>query len=267
MRSHSRTYKVSLISALGYLMTFVESKPATITCVTSISLSRCLNTAPRITAPPTSGPTELIKVKRKEFGFDTCAYINDEPLTCAEFGTCTSLSRQSIEYVGCCYGEGDCDIYTDCYDENTPLGTRMTDPRILSCAGTRPFCATVLWPQEPKTVYMCAEQPSTITVDPTTDFATSTANAAPEPTDFETSIAIPAPEPTDGSGGGAIADLTKSQKIGIGVGCGVAGLVFAAGLGYCCCCSKQRRPKNAPKNGIVAVHRVSEYWPDVMESR
>lgn len=47
-----------------------------------------------------------------------------------------------------------------------------TDP-ILSL-GTRPFCATLLWPQEPKTAYICAEQPTTITVDRTADSPTPT---------------------------------------------------------------------------------------------
>jgi len=55
-----------------------------------------------------------------------------EPFTCAGSGTCTSLRGGSVDYVGCCYGEGDCDIYTGCHDGDAAAGTRMSDPRILS---------------------------------------------------------------------------------------------------------------------------------------
>ncbi|SCO90080.1 uncharacterized protein FRV6_14208 [Fusarium oxysporum] len=65
------------------------------------------------------------------------------------------------------------------------MGTRTTDPWILSCAGTRPFCATVIWPQESKTSYMCAEQPSTLTVDQTTEASTAPSEpTSTEPTGF-----------------------------------------------------------------------------------
>jgi hypothetical protein len=56
----------------------------------------------------------------------------DKDLVCVNSGICTSLRRQSTEYVGCCYGEGDCDIHTGCYDEGATMGTRTTNPRILS---------------------------------------------------------------------------------------------------------------------------------------
>jgi hypothetical protein len=123
----------------------------------------------------------------------------DTPFTCPNFGTCTSLRRESIGYVGCCYAEGDCDIYTGCYDGEAPVGARTTNPRILSCVisdGTRPFCATVLWPQESKAAFLCAKQPSTVTVD-------STTNSASPTTDFtsESPRATEAPsEPVEPSG-------------------------------------------------------------------
>ena len=69
-------YKTPLFTALVCLVTLVESKPASINRVASTSISRCLETAPRITKPPVSDQIELIKVKRQEPGFDTCAYIN-----------------------------------------------------------------------------------------------------------------------------------------------------------------------------------------------
>jgi hypothetical protein len=69
-------YKIALITALVCLMTFVESKPALINCVASTSVSRCLDTPPHITEPPTPGPIDPVKVKRQEFGLDTCAHFN-----------------------------------------------------------------------------------------------------------------------------------------------------------------------------------------------
>lgn len=69
-------YKVLLGMALLCLVTFVESKPASINRVASTSVSRCLKTAPRITEPPIPGSIELTKVKRQDPNSDTCAYID-----------------------------------------------------------------------------------------------------------------------------------------------------------------------------------------------
>ena len=68
--------RISFIIALVYLIAFIEFKPALITSAASTSLSRRTITPPRITEPPTPGPIDLIKVKRQDLGFDTCAYIN-----------------------------------------------------------------------------------------------------------------------------------------------------------------------------------------------
>ncbi|RBR12018.1 uncharacterized protein FIESC28_08788 [Fusarium coffeatum] len=273
MRCYCATYKILLVTALVCLLTFGESKPASINRVASTSVSRCLKNAPRITEPPIPGPIELKKVKRQELGSDTY-----KPFTCAGSGLCTSLRRESIDYIGCCYGEGDCDIYTGCYDGEATMGTRTTGPHILSCLGTRPFCATLLWPQEPKTAYMCAEQPSTITVDRTADSPTPSSTNQDQSTAFEPTFGPGPPDitgapPSPGGGPRPIAanqDLTKGQKIGIGAGCGAVGLLFAAALGYCCCCSKKRRQKNAPKNvsetRIVTASEVLETKPNVTES-
>lgn len=56
----------------------------------------------------------------------------DKPFTCAGSGACTSLRSESIDYVGCCYRAGYCDIYTACYDGGTTVGTKTNNPRILS---------------------------------------------------------------------------------------------------------------------------------------
>ena len=76
MQGHSTMDKIYFIIAMVYLVTFIESKPALITSVASTPVSRRFITPPRITEPPTPGPIDLIKVKRQDFGFDTCAYIN-----------------------------------------------------------------------------------------------------------------------------------------------------------------------------------------------
>lgn len=74
MLNHFSIHTALVIHALTYFMIFVESTSNVMSDFTRFSTSGPLATAPHITAPPTSRQTEL--VKRQDFGFDTCAFIN-----------------------------------------------------------------------------------------------------------------------------------------------------------------------------------------------
>lgn len=75
MRIYLGTSIIPVINTLIYFVAVVESQPSILTHLTGTSALSVPDTAPRITVPPISSPTEL-KVKRQDARHNTCGYLD-----------------------------------------------------------------------------------------------------------------------------------------------------------------------------------------------
>ncbi|SCO06320.1 uncharacterized protein FFB20_12554 [Fusarium fujikuroi] len=183
---------------------------------------------------------------------ETCGYIDGgrvvitacKPSTnggpCPDFDRaieCTSRScgflfiwSHDNAYAGCC-GYERCAIATTCIESGTALNSNT-----IQCTdGSLSACATYTWPQLSAEAYFCATARTTVTVVTETRDATSSnpLTFTAEPTIEPSRTDGGGSQPTDAGGPnlGTESDLSSRQRIGAGVGSGLAGglmLIFFA---------------------------------------
>ncbi|KAI1052120.1 hypothetical protein LB506_003514 [Fusarium annulatum] len=199
---------------------------------------------------------------------ETCGYIDGgrvvitacKPSTngrpCPDFDRaieCTSRSCGFLfiwghdnAYAGCC-GYERCAIATTCIESGTALNSNT-----IQCTdGSLSACATYTWPQLSAEAYFCATARTTVTVVTETRDATSsnplTFTAEPTIEPSRTDGGGPQPTDADKPNLGTESDLSSRQRIGAGVGSGLAGglmLIFFAIFG---CCRQRKRKSLRPQ--------------------
>lgn len=162
--------------------------------------------------------------------FDVCAVVSGQSLRCSDAVCSTSLARQT-GYVGCCEEAASCTIYTTCYDGNASGTSTASDELAMTCSGASASCYSLHWDGGSRVAFACTDE-SLNTSSSTSRQPTHSTRSRPDSTG--------AAEPTVGSDG-TVHDLTQSQRIGIGVGCGVFGVMFISTASYCICFSRRRR--------------------------
>ncbi|KAK1726112.1 uncharacterized protein BDZ83DRAFT_617187 [Colletotrichum acutatum] len=225
---------INFIARVAQLSFYVVS--AGRTTPSSTSAYDVVARVPATTSQILQAPTEI--VQRQATTAETCGYIDDEPLTCKNGGSCVHSIQGLTAFVGCCSDQQDCVVRTGCQEvAATGISTATTEASILTCYGSEPYCATLSWTADGAVAFLCATTSATLLVNNTLSSTTASSDGnytslTPTTSQSATSSIGSIPSSTSGGSGSAnmLGELSIGQRVGVGIGSATVGLVFIGGI-------------------------------------